>query len=294
MTMDHVHGPDCDHDHDHHHGGHGHDHHHHDHGPTARDYYFEQLLSILICAAYGTVGLLMYRNGMLSLILVPGFWVPVAVAGAAVIFLAVVRAVAVWIEAGRGTPPAGCGHDHGAGEDCGHDHAEGGGHSHGTGTIYLQVIVLAFPLLLYFMNLPNGRMSAAFLSDQLGKETQIGQLGSVTESGSADTSFEELSLAQYDPDKRATLEGKRVQLSGKVQMYTDKKFTLFTMKMNCCAADQVPLKAVIISEFAIAGVKAMEDYRVSGVIQFAETPGKPGQYQTVIRVKNSDDLQPLN
>ena len=290
--MDHVHGPDCDHGHDHHHGGHGHSH-DHSHGPTARDYYFEQLLTILIAAAYGTVGLLMYRNGMLSLILAPGFLIPCAIAGSAVIFLAVVRGVAIWIEAGKGTHPAGCGHDHGAGEDCGHDHAEGEGHSHGTGMIYIQVLVLAFPLLLYFMNLPNGKMSAAWLSSQLGKAPEIGVLGAVTESGTADTSFDQLSKAEYDPGVRALLDGKRVQLSGKVQMYNEKKFTLFTMKMNCCAADQVPLKAVIISEYAIPGIVPMQDYRVGGVIQFAETPGKNGQFTTIIRVNGSDDLTPI-
>ena len=275
--MDHVHGPDCDHDHTH--GGHGHTH-DHDHGQMARDYYLGQLLTILICGAYGIVAILMYRADMLKHILVPEFWKPIAIAGSTVLALAAVRGIAVWIEAGKPFAHADCGHDHGPGDD----------HSHGSGMVYLQVLVLAFPLLLFVWGLPNSRISADRLNSMLGAGAEVGDVGKIAESGTADTSFEELSAAAYDPGRRTLLEGKRSTLSGKVKKLGEKQFTLFYLKMNCCAADQVPLKATIVADFAINAIVDFDEYRVNGVITFVEDKKKPGTFTPVMRVANPEEI----
>lgn len=282
--LDNVHGPDCDHGHDHDHA-HGHDHNHdhsHDHGSAARDYYLGQLLTILICGAYGVVAILMYRADMLKHILVPEFWKPIAIAGGVVFALALVRGIAIWIEAGKPFAHADCGHDHGPGED----------HSHGSGMVYLQVVVLVFPLLLFMWNLPNSQISADRLNAMLGQGKEVSGLAAVAETGAVDTSFEELSSAALDPGKRELFQGKRSTLSGKVKKLGEKQFTLFYLKMTCCAADQVPLKATIVADFAINAVVDFAEYRINGVIQFVEQ--KPGQFMPVLRITQPEEIVKIN
>ena len=52
---DHVHGPDCDHGHDHAHDA-GHTH------AATGEYYLEQLLTLLVCGAFGVVAILETRH----------------------------------------------------------------------------------------------------------------------------------------------------------------------------------------------------------------------------------------
>src|SRR4051794_3805441 len=110
-----------------------HDHHHH--GDSLRDYFTEQLLTILVVGLFGFVAIRMYLNGMVVHILVPQFWLPVLVGGIGVLALVVMRAVVVWKEAGT---MAAHQHDHHHGHEhhehgpeCEHDHEHGHHHDHG-------------------------------------------------------------------------------------------------------------------------------------------------------------------
>ena len=67
---------------------------------SPRDYFTEQLLTILVCGALGFVGIQMYRTDMLRHILAPQFHGPVLYGSIAVLVLVVVRAITVWREAG--------------------------------------------------------------------------------------------------------------------------------------------------------------------------------------------------
>ena len=63
------------------------------------------------------------------------------------------------------------------------------------------------------------------------------------------------------------------------------------MKMNCCAADMIPLKARIVTTFVPLGFKAFDDWvQVTGPVQFVELPGK-NQFVPVIRVTDEAGLQ---
>ncbi|MFO0801336.1 MAG: hypothetical protein U0804_28050 [Gemmataceae bacterium] len=113
-----------------------HDHHHH--GESARDYFVEQLLTIFVVGALGAVGVLMYRDGKLDLILAPSFRLPVLVGGIAVLVVVAVRAVAVWQEAGQTHAHDHGHHHHDHGPDCQHGHpvhlhAHDHPHEHGHG-----------------------------------------------------------------------------------------------------------------------------------------------------------------
>jgi uncharacterized membrane protein YcgQ (UPF0703/DUF1980 family) len=58
--------------------------------------------------------------------------------------------------------------------------------------------------------------------------------------------FTQLEMAALRPDLRDFYEGKTVRLTGKYVGDDSSKFTLVRYKINCCAADAVPLNAVIM------------------------------------------------
>src|SRR5437870_3090179 len=96
--------------------------HHHD-GESLRDYFTEQLLTILVCGLFGFVAIRMYQNGMLQYILAPQFWPPVLAGGIALLVLVALRALSVWREAGEANA-------HGHGHEHHHEHDHHHGHAH--------------------------------------------------------------------------------------------------------------------------------------------------------------------
>lgn len=308
---DHAHNHGHTHTHDAHGHGHTHDHGHH-HGHGAGEYYLEQLLSIGICGAFALVAMMMYRNDRLRLILVPQFHPWVFWGGAVLLGLTLVRVVALW----RATAPAhdhghahhqhehgpDCDHGHEHGPDCQHDHAHGEhthqhahgahAHDHEHGGIFWRVVVLMFPVALFFMGLPNEGFSNERLIKTLGQDAALGNLTDVTAKGGEiiPLSFADLNAAALDPDSRSAFEGRTVQVKGQLKKISDKECTLFYMKMTCCAADMIPLKARIITDDSLGPINDGDWRQITGVLQFAEVPGK-NQYIPVIRTKLKNIVQ---
>jgi hypothetical protein len=296
---------------DHFPGDHGHDHHHghdHDHAHGIGDYYLEQLLTIFISGAFGVVAILMYRFGMLNVILAPEFHVWVLAGGIALLVFTVIRAAALWSAAGAGAHHHHehdhahdhehhyHDHDHEHAHDHHHEHAHAQGHSHDDGhshgNIFWRIVVLAFPLLLFCLGLPNEGFSQKWINRRLGKEVEIGQVGDVADRGGNELlkfDFAEMNAAANDPGKRAEYEGRLVQVKGQLKQRSTREYTLFRMKMTCCAADTIPLKAVIVTKFAIP-FQDFDWVRVRGRLQFVEVPGK-NQYIPVIRVDDPQGIQ---
>jgi hypothetical protein len=304
MAEPHVHGPHCDHEHaepGHVHGpDRGHDHGHAHTGGKLGEYYLEQLLTIFACGAFGVIAVLMYfntdskGNSMLKWILAPTFWPWVLAAGFVLLGLAFLRGVIVWKQAGAVTHVHGddCGHGPG---DCGHDHAPGDAHSHGN--IYWRVLVMAFPVLLFLMGLPNASLSKEWLA----KRTDVTSIGNVSDvesregvvsfaAATPEDQFAELNTWANDANKRAEYEGKTVQVKGQMRKVSDREFTLFNLKMTCCASDMTPLQGRILPEFAVTGISDYEWVEVRGKLQFAKLPGKDKGYIPVIRVASSSGL----
>jgi len=129
--------------------------HEHSHGEGGGNYFVDQLFTILSCASFGVVGILLYqmRDKVFSVLvegaririvlsqdlLSPEFWPWVLCACVAVLALTLVRAVDLWRAAGVlasknadaehthiGLDQAPHVHD----ENCGHDHAHSHGHDH--------------------------------------------------------------------------------------------------------------------------------------------------------------------
>ncbi len=308
--MDHGH----DHAHDHHHGDdHGHEHSHghehtHDHG--AGDYYLEQLLTIFVCGAFGVVAVLMYTNKMLDIVLANSFHPWVLAGGIALLVFTAIRGIAIWKAAGAGAHALHHQHDHGHGHDHGHDHvhgpdcdhahaheahaghhhAVGDGHSHGN--IFWRVVVLAFPLLLFCLGLPNKGFSEEWYKRRLGTEVALNLDDKGVESKGGDAivfTFDELNASTNDEAKRTQYQGHTVRVKGQLQKINSTEYTLFRMKMTCCAADTIPLKARIKTPF-VSPIPDFQWVTAEGVLQYVELPGQK-QYIPVIRVKDAAGLQ---
>jgi hypothetical protein len=145
----------------------------HFHGEeSVRNYFTEQLLTILVCGLFGYAAIQMYRNNMLGFLTEP-FRFPVLLGGIGILVLVVIRAISVWHEAGQlqgmtHSHAKGCSEDHVHTAECNHssemhddpDHtAEDHVHSNELSWVFARMLILIFPVLLFFMGLPNSTFS---------------------------------------------------------------------------------------------------------------------------------------
>lgn len=263
----------------------------HEHRHNA--YYLDQLCTLGTCGAIGVVSVLMYvmktpppsdPQPRLSYILAPQFFLPVLFGGIALIVLVLIRGVGLWREAGTAGADC-CGHDH----DHGHDH--GHGHDHEHGWTPAKYAVLLLPVVLYFLNLPNSSFNPqAFNFDAVELS---GDVKSVADKGSVALGFKELTNAALDPRTREELEGKTGSLKGMFsRLGNDKVFTLYRVKMTCCAADAIPLGVRIFSPENITGMPEKQWVEVSGQIQFHKLKDRE-KYMPVMVVKSADDVKKI-
>lgn len=149
----------------------------HFHGEeSVRNYFTEQLLTLLVCGLFGFAAIQMYRKDMLGFLTEP-FRLPVLLGGISILVLVVLRAISVWKEAGQlqgmgQDQDMNCGQDHVHTIDCNHslglpgedpDHtAEDHAHSNDMSWVFARMLILVFPVLLFFMGLPNSTFSLAY------------------------------------------------------------------------------------------------------------------------------------
>lgn len=155
---------------------------------SPKDYFTEQLLTILVCGGLGFVGVQMWRTDMLRHILAPQFHTSVLVGSIAVLVLVAFRAAAVWREAGALVPvddmscqqnhvhTAACDHNlpglppgTAADENMVDDH----GHSHDMSWVFARMLILVFPIALFALGIPNSSFSQDWVRDQLKNEKAI-------------------------------------------------------------------------------------------------------------------------
>ncbi len=151
---------------------------------SPRDYFTEQLLTILVCGALAFVGIELYRSDRLRHILAPQFHLPVLIGSISVLVLVAVRAISVWREAGELQPlnDMNCQENHVHSSACNHlpglpDGTTGDpalvddGHSHDMSWMFARMLILVFPVALFALGVPNSSFS---------KEGQLGRLGNDT------------------------------------------------------------------------------------------------------------------
>lgn len=188
--------------------------HAHAHGEGEGTYFLDQLFTILACGAVGLTAILMYETGVLSRILVPMFFKWVVGAGAAILLMACVRAIAIWQLAGARRaadaqaeaddyrddhshshghdhahshshrPGEACDHGHVPGATCEHDHGHSHAHSHAGGDdeghdhswAPWRYMVLAIPVFLYFLGLPRAGIEKGEIKRSMAGELQQGSI----------------------------------------------------------------------------------------------------------------------
>jgi hypothetical protein len=284
----------------------------HDHAhPHDNTYYLDQLCTIAACGALGGVAILMYwlpgpdGKTKLGYILTPQFFTPVLLGGVALLALVVIRAVTLWQTAGRTAAHTHDHdhhhhdhahdhhhHDHTHGHDHrhhAHAHAHTHDHGHDHGWTPARYAVLMLPIVLYFLNLPNSSFSAEWYKDRLTSSAIEGG-GTVTSKDGVVLGFKELANAAYFPETRQAMEGKTGKLAGMFSPVNAKEFTLFRVKMNCCAADAIPVEVRIISDENITAVNPKDWVEVEGQIQFRKVVGRE-KYLPVLYVKAADQVK---
>lgn len=270
----------------------GHD---HAHSGDRAGYFTDQLCTIAACGILGAVCVLMYAQDRLGIILAKQFHVPVLVGGLALIALAVVRGVALWAESGHVATQD---HDHehhhhdgpcDHGADCGHNHD----HDHAYTPI--KYAALLVPLFLFISDLPNEGFSPEHLARQMGNAALEGPEGDIAAKGGhvLTLGFGELGEAAYLADKRTALEGRTIRVKGMfMPLGNDKQFTLFKIRMTCCAADAVPMQVRIVSPTALTQFKTRDWVMAEGVLQFRKVVGKD-KFIPVVTLNAAEDVRAI-
>jgi hypothetical protein len=157
---------------------------HHHHGESLRDYFTEQLLTILVCGMFGFAAIQMYRDSRLGF-LVEQFHGPVLWGGIGILVMVILRAISVWKEAGeyqaQAAHGADCNQDHAHGVDCNHVHIPGQdehdhshadhGHGHDMSWLFARMLILVFPVALFFLGLPPATFSPQGQLEKVGDDT---------------------------------------------------------------------------------------------------------------------------
>ena len=249
-------------------------------------------------------------NLRLSYILAPQFYGWVFAGGIALLVLSAIRAVCLWQEAGRANAHMHDHvhdhhhdhdhvhehhhhHDHGHDHSHDHGHAHDHGHDHDHGWTPARYAVLMLPIVLFFLGLPNSGFSEGRFA--IGKETVDPSATRLQDKGgkAVELGFKELSNAALIPSARDELEGRTGILRGQYSPKSDKQFTLFRVKMNCCAADAIPLQVPIISPENLTRLKPQEWVEVEGQIQFRKVEGSD-KYLPVLLLKSADQVRKID
>jgi len=149
------------------------------------------------------------------------------------------------------------------------------------------------PIVLFFLGLPNSGFSANRFS--IGKESVDESATRLQDKGgkAVELGFKELTNAALIPSAREELEGRTGILRGQYSPKSDKQFTLFRVKMNCCAADAIPLQVPIISPENLTRLKPQEWVEVEGQIQFRKVEGSD-KYLPVLLMKSADQVRKID
>src|SRR5438132_614109 len=277
-------------------------------------YYVEQLCMIGFCGALGIVQILLYHYKVLEIILTSKFHIWVLLSGIVLTGLAVIRAGVLWVSAGRHNHEHDhnhdCGHDHDHSHDhetahdhdhgiiaaehvhdhaCDHSHGEDShehahshadcGHDHGWAP--WRYVVLLLPILLFLMGMP---WPAEAVEDD-----------PIEEVGVLPLAFKDLEQAANTEQQRKYWDGKLVRVKGQFAPgRTDRTFSIFRMKMTCCAADAYPLNVKIVSPEALPFEKLQNQWvNVTGKISFAMPQGRD-EYVTILTMSKLDDVKPAS
>jgi hypothetical protein len=108
--------------------------------------------------------------------------------------------------------------------------------------------------------------------------------------------FNELEKASYTPEGRNWYQGRMGKLRGQFAPSGSgdgRQFTLVRLKRQCCAADVVPLKALIVAPTSIKDISQQDWVEVEGQILFLESRGRKGEFIPVLRLPSNDNIRKI-
>jgi hypothetical protein len=282
--------------------------HSHEHSHDQSTYYMEQLCTIGVCGLLGVVAILLYYQRILDFMLARYLHPYVLWSGIAILSLAALRGVFLWMSVGR----ASANHHHDHGHDHDHDHAHehshdmhhehmthghdldpvAAGHDHGHGHEHgwnpWRYIVLCLPIMLYFLGLPNQGFTSAKAIDVEDSDKVVADKGEGKEAISLN--FKDLESWAYSDNMREWSEGQTGQIKG--QFAPGKSahaFGLVRYKITCCAPDAIPLHVAILSPEPIAGIKSGTWVQVTGQIQYRKRKDRD-EYAPVLKLRSAQDI----
>jgi len=117
----------------------------------------------------------------------------------------------------------------------------------------------------------------------------------IEEVGVLPLAFKDLEQAANTEQQRKYWDGKLVRVKGQFAPgRTDRTFSIFRMKMTCCAADAYPLNVKIVSPEALPFEKLQNQWvNVTGKISFAMPQGRD-EYVTILTMRKLDDVKPAS
>jgi len=125
----------------------------------------------------------------------------------------------------------------------------------------------------------------------LSSEETVGATGPVASKEGLVLGFRELTNAAHDQTTRAALEGQTGRLTGMFQpKSSDKHFTLYRVKMSCCAADAIPVGVQIDCAQNVMRFQQGNWVEVEGQIQFHKMPGLE-KWLPVLYLKSADQVK---
>jgi hypothetical protein len=216
-----------------------------------------------------------------------------------------------------------CGHEHGscAHEDGHHHHAghahqhhdhEAADHDHGWAP--WRYVVLLVPIILFLLGLPNKGPQAQAMHARIDM-TQIarGYAGMVASAPSNpvdvlswmaamymaegevhDVNFKDLEAIARNDDMRRDMLGKTIRVRGQFAPSpgSEQMFTLVRFRIQCCAADAIPLNVPIVTRESLAqrsDLNVSDWVKVTGIVGFQKMNN--GQYTTILRVMNLSKIE---
>ena len=305
--------------------------HSHAHSEPENTYFLDQLCTIAVAGLLGFTAIGLYVNGWLQtkFNLIERFHIPVLVAGIVLILLALLRAVAVWQQAGVVRAKnmavveddhADHGHDHGHAHSHSHAHShdepktpppshDDHGHDHGWSP--WQYAVLIIPSVLFFLGLPADGYNLTRLNKDLqevelengkaNQRTALAMLGGSAVMPAFKKSdkpmrlrFSELSVRASQPTQRDTLDGRTVILEGFYRRAAtkDNEFQLYRVMVNCCGTDSLTLRSRIVAPEPLQGFRDGDWLRIEGELTFQKIAGK-NEWMPVIQIPAMKDIEKL-
>jgi hypothetical protein len=104
-------------------------------------------------------------------------------------------------------------------------------------------------------------------------------------------SFKSLEGLAEDAEDRREWKGRNVKVKGQFKPYPDNEymFSLVRFKIQCCAADVIPLRMPIICNETVEGYEENRWVEVIGKVDFWQSPDKQ-RWVTVLRVGKRGDI----